>query len=60
MCRFCRRFAQNLRHVGNWDNFCVKEADGVWRFQSVVINAWMGRDKVPWKGEDPFAKVSTH
>jgi SnoaL-like domain len=43
--------------IGNWDNLCVKEADGVWRFQLVVINAWMDRDKVPWKGEDPFAKA---
>lgn len=36
--------------IGNWDNFCLKQ-NGVWRFQSVYINAWTDKDKVPWQGE---------
>jgi len=38
--------------IGTWDNVCVKQ-DGVWKFQSVSINAWMDKDKIPFAGKRP-------
>jgi hypothetical protein len=35
--------------LGNWKNVCVKR-DGVWLFESLVVEKWIG-DGVPWAGE---------
>ncbi len=29
----------------------VTKKEGVWRFQSLKVNAWTAADQVPWKGE---------
>jgi hypothetical protein len=36
--------------IGTRDDFCVKQ-NGAWLFKSLHVNAWTGRDHVPWKGE---------
>jgi hypothetical protein len=38
--------------IGTWDNRCVKEADGVWRFTYVGVNAWREVSDIPWHGDE--------
>ncbi|MGO2111908.1 MAG: nuclear transport factor 2 family protein [Pseudoclavibacter sp.] len=33
----------------------VTKKEGVWRFQSLEVNAWTEKDQVPWRGEDRIA-----
>lgn len=37
--------------IGTWDNRCVREPDGVYRFRLVQVNAWTDASRVPWRGE---------
>jgi hypothetical protein len=36
--------------IGTRDDLCAPE-DGRWVFKTLHVNAWTGRDEVPWKGE---------
>jgi hypothetical protein len=40
--------------IGTRDDLCVKE-DERWVFKTLHVNAWRGRDDVPWKGEVTIA-----
>jgi len=40
--------------IGTWDNRCVRDVDGVWRFRLVQVNAWTDATQVPWQGEKRF------
>lgn len=37
--------------IGTWDNRCVREADGIYRFRLCQVNAWTDASRVPWQGE---------
>ena len=41
--------------IGTRQDELVKE-DGRWVFQSLHVNAWRGRDDVPWKGDVTLAE----
>lgn len=45
--------------IGTWDNRCVREDDGVFRFSLVQVNAWRQASEVPWRGE-PTLQGSPH
>ncbi len=38
----------------------VTKKEGVWRFQSLHVNAWTAADQVPWKGEMLLKKKPTN
>jgi hypothetical protein len=44
--------------IGTWDNRCVKEADGVWRFSYVGVNAWTDVTQIPWLGDERAYSVN--
>ena len=38
----------------------VTKKEGVWRFQSLHVNAWTAADQVPWKGEILLKQKPSH